>query len=102
MRCGLSPVCFFSRVLYVESSVDPPPPPPPPIVFTIATCMLYSSCRRTPLHMSAGNPKHLESSWILIENGGQVMACDVLGVRPLDLYPVGFLTHFHGSSSLIK
>ena len=30
------------------------------------------SHRRTPLHMSAGDPKHLESSWVLIENGGQV------------------------------
>ncbi|KAL5502433.1 hypothetical protein EMCRGX_G009204 [Ephydatia muelleri] len=34
----------------------------------------------------AGDPKHLESSWVLIENGGQVTPCDVLGVRPLDLY----------------
>ncbi|KAL5502448.1 hypothetical protein EMCRGX_G009223 [Ephydatia muelleri] len=43
--------------------------------------------RRTPLHMSAGDPNHLDSSWILIENGGQVTPCDVLGVRPLDLFP---------------
>ncbi|KAL5502445.1 hypothetical protein EMCRGX_G009220 [Ephydatia muelleri] len=43
--------------------------------------------RGTPLHMSAGDPKHLESSWVLIENGGQVTPCDVLGVRPLDLFP---------------
>eukprot|EP00731_Ephydatia_muelleri_P006234 Em0003g482a len=41
----------------------------------------------------AGDPKHLESSWVLIENGGQVTPCDVLGVRPLDLYLVSGSKH---------
>lgn len=44
--------------------------------------------RRTPLHFSAARREMIECSIALLEAGAQIMATDILGLRPFDLDPV--------------
>lgn len=44
--------------------------------------------RRTPLHMAASKLERMECVIVLLEYGAQITATDVLGLRPIDLYPV--------------
>ena len=44
--------------------------------------------RRTPLHITCGKMELVECSIALLEYGAQIMATDVLGLRPCDVNPV--------------